>query len=123
MIIKATKNKSTFVTDKEDIIRDYVNPADFGNLINNCITYKKLNDVFDVFSKEHVSKFQILQEFSNKFDLKFKLIEQLESISSTGLKKNYYSLSRKAEKIGYYPQFSSFETILNESTLLLENHQ
>ncbi len=121
-LIKATKNKSTFVTHKENIMRDYVNPSDFYDLIKNCISNKKLNDEFDVFSKEHVSKFQILQEFSNQFDLKFRLIEQSESISITGLKKNYYSLSRKAEKIGYLPQFSSLETILNESILLLENH-
>jgi len=121
-LIKMIKDKSTFFTDKEDIIRDYVDPSDFHDLIKNCMSNKKINDVFDVFSKEPVSKFHILQELSNKFDLKFKLMEKLESISSTGLKKNYYSLSRKAEKIGYFPQFSSLETILNESSLILENH-
>ena len=68
-----------------------------------------------------ISKFQILEECFNKFDLKFKLVEKIESISPTGVKKNYYSLSRKAEKINYSPQFSSLETILNESSLFLEN--
>jgi nucleoside-diphosphate-sugar epimerase len=121
-LIKAIKNKSIFVTDKQDILRDYVDPNDFCDLIKNCMFNKKINDVFDIFSKEPVSKFHILQEFSNKFDLKFKLIEKLESMSSTGLKKNYYSLSRKAEKIGYFPQFSSFETLLNESSLIIKNY-
>ena len=90
-------------------------------MTKNCIANKKINDVFDVYSKEIISKFQILEECFNKFDLKFKLVEKIESISPTGVKKNYYSLSRKAEKINYSPQFSSLETILNESSLFLEN--
>ena len=120
-LLQALKNKSEFVTDKKDFVRDYVNPNDFYDLVKNCITNKKINDVFDVYSKEIISKFQILEECFNKFDLKFKLVEKIESISPTGVKKNYYSLSRKAEKINYSPQFSSLETILNESSLFLEN--
>jgi len=119
-LIKSVKNKSNFITNNDDIIRDYVNPSDFYNLVKCCISNKKINDAFDVYSKEPISKFQILKEFSDKFDLKFKLIEKLESISETGLKKNYYSLSRKAKKIDYFPQFSSLETILNESALILK---
>ena len=120
-LLRALKNKSEFITDKKDFVRDYVNPNDFYDLTKNCITNKKINDVFDVYSKEIISKFQILEECFNKFDLKFKLVEKIESISPTGMKKNYYSLSRKAEKINYSPQFSSLETILNESSLFLEN--
>ena len=120
-LLQALKNKSEFVTDKKDFVRDYVNPNDFYDLTKNCIANKKINDVFDVYSKEIISKFQILEECFNKFDLKFKLVEKIESVSPTGVKKNYYSLSRKAEKINYSPQFSSLETILNESSLFLEN--
>ena len=120
-LLQALKNKSEFITDKKDFVRDYVNPKDFYDLTKNCIANKKINDVFDVYSKEIISKFQILEECFNKFDLKFKLVEKIESISPTGVKKNYYSLSRKAEKINYSPQFSSLETILNESSLFLEN--
>ena len=120
-LLQALKNKSEFITDKKDFVRDYVNPKDFYDLTKNCIANKKINDVFDVYSKEIISKFQILEECFNKFDLKFKLVEKIESVSPTGVKKKYYSLSRKAEKINYSPQFSSLETILNESSLFLEN--
>ena len=120
-LLQALKNKSEFITDKKDFVRDYVNPKDFYDLTKNCIANKKINDVFDVYSKEIISKFEILEECFNKFDLKFKLVEKIESVSPTGVKKNYYSLSRKAEKINYSPQFSSLETILNESSLFLEN--
>ena len=120
-LLQALKNKSEFITDKKDFVRDYVNPNDFYDLTKNCIANKKINDVFDVYSKEIISKFEILEECFNKFDLKFKLVEKIESTSPTGVKKKYYSLSRKAEKINYSPQFSSLETILNESSLFLEN--
>ena len=47
-LLRALKNKSEFITDKKDFVRDYVNPNDFYDLTKNCITNKKINDVFDV---------------------------------------------------------------------------
>ena len=84
-LLQALKNKSEFITDKKDFVRDYVNPNDFYDLTKNCIANKKINDVFDVYSKEIISKFQILEECFNKFDLKFKLVEKIESISLLSL--------------------------------------
>jgi nucleoside-diphosphate-sugar epimerase len=120
-LIKSLINKSEFVTDKENIVRDYVSPTDFYDLIKNCISFKKINDVFDIYSKKPVSKFQLLEAFVNKFDLKFKSVEKNISKSPTGFKKNYYSLSRKVEKINYYPKSSSFETIIAETNAFLED--
>jgi nucleoside-diphosphate-sugar epimerase len=120
-LIKAIKNNSEFITDEIDMMRDYVSPSDFCALIKNCIQDRN-NDVYDVYSKEPVSKFKILQEFSSKFDLKLTVKEKRDSGSPTGFKQNYYSLSRKAEKINYFPKFSSLETILNESALILKKY-
>jgi nucleoside-diphosphate-sugar epimerase len=121
-LIKAIKNNSEFITDKQDVMRDYVDPSDFYELIKNCIHQKKINDVFDVYSKKPISKFKILEEFSNKFELKFHITNFFESVSPTGLKFFYYSLSRKATKINYIPQFSSLESLLNESSFILESN-
>jgi nucleoside-diphosphate-sugar epimerase len=112
-LIKAIKNNSEFVTDDIDMMRDYVNPSDFYALIKNCMLNKN-NDVYDVYSKEPVSKFTILQELSSKFDLKLTIKEKMNAVSPTGFKQKYYSLSKKANKIGYDPQYSSLETIINE---------
>jgi nucleoside-diphosphate-sugar epimerase len=119
-LIKAIKNNSEFITDKEDVVRDYIDPSDFYELIKNCIHQKKINNVFDVYSKKPISKFEILEEFSNKFELKYHITKNFGLVSPTGLKKIYYSLSRKATKINYVPQFSSLETLLNESSFILE---
>ena len=121
-LIKAIKNNSEFITDEIDMMRDYVSPSDFYALIKNCLFNKNINDVFDVYSNEPISKFKILQEFSSKFDLRFTVKEKIDSISPTGFKQKYYSLSKKAEKINYFPKFSSLETILNESSLILKNY-
>ena len=67
-LLQALKNKSEFITDKKDFVRDYVNPKDFYDLTKNCIANKKINDVFDVYSKEIISKFQILEECFNKLN-------------------------------------------------------
>ena len=120
-LIKAIKNNSEFITDEIDMMRDYISPTDFYALIKNCILNKN-NDAYDVYSKEPISKFKILQEFSSKFDLRFTVKEKIDSVSPTGFKQKYYSLSRKAEKINYFPNFSSLETILNESSLILKNY-
>ena len=117
-LVKAIKNNSEFITDEIDMMRDYVSPSDFFALIKNCILNKN-NEVYDVYSKEPISKFKILQEFSSKFDLRFTVKEKINSVSPTGFKQKYYSLSRKANKIGYNPQYSSIETILNEIESIL----
>ena len=98
-LLQALKNKSEFITDKKDFVRDYVNPNDFYDLTKNCIANKKINDVFDVYSKEIISKFQILEECFNKFDLKFKLVEKIESISPTGVKKIIIPYQEKRKKL------------------------
>ena len=41
-LLQALKNKSEFVTDKKDFVRDYVNPNDFYDLTKNCIANKKI---------------------------------------------------------------------------------
>ena len=120
-LIKAIKNNSKFITDEIDMMRDYVSPSDFYALIKNCILNKN-NDAYDVYSKEPISKFKILQEFSSKFDLRFTIKGKIDSISPTGFKQKYYSLSRKAAKIDYFPKLSSLETILNESSFILKNY-
>lgn len=112
-LVKAIKNNSEFVTDDTDMIRDYVSPSDFYALIKNCMLNKN-NNVYDVYSREPISKFTILQEMSSKFDFKLTIKEKMNVVSPTGFKQNYYSLSKKANQIGYDPQYSSLETITDE---------
>ena len=121
-LINALKNNSKFITDKIDIIRDYVHPSDLFSIVKKCIFNKKINDVFDVYSSLPISKFKILEELSQIYDLKFVVKEKIDYVSPTGIKKKYYSRSRKATKINYQPKYSSLETILKETEFIVNRH-
>ncbi len=113
-IISALKRNRVFLTDKNNFFRDFVHPKDFFTLLKLCMRQKSVNDVFDVYSKKPISKFEILDYMSSRYGLKYKVTNKKYFQSPTGIKKNYYSTSRKAAKIGYKPRFSSAETIFDE---------
>ena len=118
-LVNAIKNKTIFITDSNDITRDFIHPSDFFNLIEKCIKKNTINDAFDVYSKKPISKFEIIDLFEKKYDLGFKITNNIKEISPTGVKQNYFSSSQKAGKIGYEPEFTSFETIQDEIKFLL----
>ncbi|MDC0199411.1 NAD(P)-dependent oxidoreductase [Candidatus Nitrosopelagicus sp.] len=118
-LVNAIKNKTIFITDSNDITRDFIHPSDLFNLIEKCIKKNTINDVFDVYSKKPISKFEIIDLFEKKYDLGFKITNNIIEISPTGVKQNYFSSSQKAGKIGYEPEFTSFETIQDEIKFLL----
>lgn len=118
-IISAIKNKKTLYTNPTNIVRDFVHPHDLFFLVEKCIQQNSINDVFDVYSKTPISKFDILDSISEKYGLKYVVKEDLEFSNATGTKKNYFSTSRKAEKIGYHPNYTSLETIMDEIQHLL----
>ena len=88
-------------------------------MIEKCIKKNTINDTFDVYSKKPISKFDIIDYFSKELDLKFKIMDKPVEISPTGIKKNYFSSSQKASKIGYEPEFTSLDTIQDEIKFLL----
>ena len=53
------------------------------------------------------------------FNLKFQIVDKAMKISPTGIKKNYFSNSKKSSKIGYNPEFTSLQTIQDEIKFLL----
>lgn len=119
-IILCVKNNQCFVTDAQNIIRDFVHPEDLFLLIEKCIAKKNINDVFDVYSRKPVPKFEILHFFEKNYGLKYKIDKRIKVSSITGVKINYYSKSRKAERIGYKPKFTSIDTIVKETKELLK---
>ena len=118
-LVNSIKNKTIFITDSNDITRDFIHPGDFFKLIENCIEKNTINEVFDVYSKKPISKFEIIDLFEKRYDLEFEIKNDSIEISPTGLKKNYFSSSQKAEKIGYKPEFTSLDTIQDEIKFLL----
>lgn len=118
-LISCIKAGSEFVTGSNDVIRDFIHPSDLFNLVNLCINVKKINEVFDAYSLKPVKKFEILNYFTENYGLKYKIEPGILGENITGIKDNYYSINKKAEKVGYIPEFSSLDCIINEAKEIL----
>lgn len=117
-IIRAIKNKEVFKTSADNIVRDFITPPDFYNLIQAIIDFKLANTALDCYTKSPISKFDLLSELESKFRLKYEIGESISIINATGNKLNYYSTNNIATNIGYYPRNTSKDGIIQEVILL-----
>ena len=113
-LIRSIKNSIVFKTSPVNIIRDYIHPYDLFSLVQTIIIKKKINDAFDAYSKMSISKFEIIEYFKNKYNLKYTVIKSFDNSTLTGFKEVYYSKNTKANRIGYKPDYSSLECIIQE---------
>jgi NAD dependent epimerase/dehydratase family. len=120
-LISCIKTGKEFLTGSNNIVRDYVHPNDLFNLINICINIRKINDAFDVYSLEPVTKFEIINYFAANYGLKYKIETGTLGENATGIKDNYYSINKKAENIGYIPEFSAMDCVIGETKELLKS--
>jgi hypothetical protein len=118
-ILRCLLEGKVFETGSNDLIRDYVSPRDFCNLVKLCIDKHYTNDVFDVYSLSPVSKVEIINWFHDEFGLKYNIIENGSLSSMTGIKSIYHSVNKKAEKINYFPSLTSLASIKEEATKIL----
>lgn len=118
--LRSIVNNHDFKTSSKNIIRDYIGPDDFYNLVISLVMHGELNDSIDCFTKLPIDKFSMLDMLKKEFGLNY-LIEDSEiSLNATGAKDNYFSKNFRAEKYGYSPLYSSSETIHKESALILK---
>lgn len=120
-LISCIKAGKEFLTGNNNIARDYAHPDDLFNLVNICINIRKINDAFDVYSLKPVTKFEILNYFAANYGLKYKIETGTLGENTTGIKDNYYSINKKAENIGFIPEFSAMDCVISESKELLKN--
>ena len=113
-VISSIKQNKKLVTNEFDFYRDYIHPKDLFLLLKKCINNNPINDVFDLYSKKPIGKFDLLDSLRDNFGLQYQVVPNSGFSSPTGFKENYYSKSRKAKLLGYEPQYSSIETIVNE---------
>ncbi|MFA5350622.1 MAG: hypothetical protein WC357_04735, partial [Candidatus Omnitrophota bacterium] len=68
-----------------------------------------------------VSKFELLDYFSRKHSLRYKVKQGVRLNCPTGRKDKYFSTSNKAKVLlGYKPKFSSLQTVMKEAGYLLD---
>jgi len=118
-IIRAIKNKEVFKTSVDNIIRDFITPPDFYNLIQAIIDFKLINTALDCYTKSPIAKFDLLDELKSEFGLKYEIIKNVNIVNATGCKLNYYSINYMAKGIGYKPKYSSLSGIVQELDYIL----
>jgi nucleoside-diphosphate-sugar epimerase len=119
-LINALKDKTKLLTNESDMVRDYVVQDDVYCLIIKCFKKRYLNDSFDIYSKKPCTKFELLDYFKSKHGLDYEIKYSEQANSPTGNKSSYFTDNFKAEKIGYYPSYTSIEGIEKEIKYLIK---
>lgn len=117
-ILRAIKEKTIMKTAADYIVRDYIHPLDFCQLIKCILNARPVNLAIDCYSKEPVDKAKLLQVMQEKFGLMYQLVSE-EGINSTGVKPYYYSLNRRAGDFGYIPNYSSLDGIVEQAEAIV----
>jgi nucleoside-diphosphate-sugar epimerase len=116
-VIKAIRDKTTFVTNDVNIVRDYLHPKDLARIINLVINRwknKKINYYFDTYSRLKITKEFLLQLLQNEYGLKIKYQDYEFHHSITGFKSDYFSTDYElGRELGYVPLFTSLDAILD----------
>ena len=117
-MVRALKNNEVFKTSADNIVRDYITPPDFFNLIQSILKSSSQNTAVDCYTKSPVDKFSLIKEIQNTFGLQYKIVESINTVNATGIKYNYYSTYITANNILYVPEKTSIEGIVEQIKLI-----
>lgn len=110
-MIRAIKEKTIYNVDRTPIVRDYVGPQDFHQMINVMLRQDKMNTAVDMYSRQAISKDQLLSAMSKRYKLEYETTGVPVGLPATGVKENYYSVNTAAYALGYKPELTSIENI------------
>lgn len=121
-IARAIKNKLEFKTDEEDIVRDYLGPEDFFNMVKCILKVEQINTALDCYTLEPINKLHMLAEFRKIYNLNYLIVKNNFPSIGTGSKKYYYSKNKMALNLGYIPSMSSMDNLKKEMDLILRRN-
>src|SRR5450830_1691632 len=114
-ILRAIRDKTVLKTSADYIVRDFIHPLDFCNLVNAILAAPAANAVVDAYSKAPIDKPTLLAAMQEKFGLQYETVQTGAGVNATGGKPHYYSLTTRAVDFGHQPTLTSLEGILQES--------
>ena len=115
--LRAIKSGEVLITSRDNIMRDYLGPNDFHQLVSLVLAGEPANDVVDCYTLAPIDKSSLLTALKDRFGLAYEVLDAPAGIDVTGLKRNYYSNNRKAATLGYVPTKTSLENILDETEM------
>lgn len=118
-ILRAIREKTVLKTLPDYIVRDFLHPSDFSQLVRALLYAPATNTAVDCYTRAPIDKPSLLTAMQEKFGLRYEISEAPASINATGSKPHYYSLNTRAADFGYQPALTSLEGVLLESGMIL----
>lgn len=119
-ILRAIRDKTVLKTSGDYIVRDFIHPLDFCNLVNAILAAPAANAVVDAYSKAPIDKPTLLAAMQEKFGLQHETVQTGAGFNATGGKPHYYSLNTRAAEFGYLPTLTSLQGVLEEASAILQ---
>jgi len=119
-IVRAIRDHAVLKTSPENIVRDYLHPDDFFQLVECILHADAMNMAVDCYSKEPVGKMDLLSAMQENFGLSYAWVEPNVAINATGSKLYYYSQNKVVSAFGYNPKWSSLGAISRELGVVLK---
>ena len=120
-IVRAIRDQTVLKTSADFMVRDFIGPDDFYQLVNAILISPATNSVVDCYSKTPIDKLTLLLSMQNHFGLNYELVQSSIGVNATGIKPHYYSQNKKSVDFGYTPIFTSLDGILHEMGLMLQS--
>jgi nucleoside-diphosphate-sugar epimerase len=119
-MINAVRDNTVFRTNDRPLMRDFLHPADFRQMIDTCLAAPDgANLALDCYSRGAISKEDLVKLMAESFGMKFQIVEARDIVNATGEKPNYYSENHRAAALGYEPDYSSASAIREEVAAIL----
>jgi len=120
-ILRAIRYKTVLKTTSDYIVRDYLHPSDFYQLVSVMLAAPlQTNTAIDCYSLAPIDKSTLLTIMQEKFGLQFEIVQTSVGVNATGGKPHYYSKNRRAANFGYRPVLTSIDCVQQEATVLFQ---
>ena len=119
-ILRAIRDKAVLKTSPDYIVRDFLHPLDFYQLVKVLLVAPAVNAVVDCYSLAPIDKLSLLTAMQAKFGLRYETTKATTIINATGSKSHYYSINTIASDFGYMPTMTSLEGIVVEVEKILD---
>lgn len=120
-ILRAIRDRTVLKTSPDYIVRDFLHPSDFYNLVSVLLATTATNAAVDCYSLAPVDKPTLLAAMQEKFGLRYDVVEADSSVNATGNKPHYYSLNTLAAEFGYRPVLTSLQGVLQEASAMFKD--
>ncbi|MDP3372040.1 MAG: NAD-dependent epimerase/dehydratase family protein [Candidatus Paracaedibacteraceae bacterium] len=120
-MLRAIRDKTVLKTSPDYIVRDFLHPSDFYNLVSALLAAPAANAAVDCYSHAPVDKPGLLAAMQKEFGLCYEVADATAGVNATGSKPHYYSLNTRAADFGYQPALTSIEGVLMEASAMLQH--